>query len=60
MEEHTGGYTEIQTIKCPECGTIQEAEVIFCPLIHCGDYIHECEHCGYTIMESEWEEIKEK
>ena len=50
--------TETQTIKCPECGIIQQAEVSFVPLINWGDYIHECEHCGYTIMESEWEEVK--
>ena len=50
--------TEIQTIKCPECGTIQQAEVSFVPLIGGGDYIHECSHCGYTITESEWEQVK--
>ena len=50
--------TETQTIKCPECGTIQQAEVSFAPLIGWGDYIYDCEHCEYTITESEWEQVK--
>ena len=50
--------TETQTIKCPECGTIQQAEVSFAPLIGWGDYVHECEHCGYSITESEWEQVE--
>ena len=50
--------TETQIIKCPECGTIQQAGVSFVPLIVWGDYVHECEHCGYIITESEWEEVK--
>jgi len=50
--------TETQTIKCPECGTIQEAEVSFVPLISWGNYIHKCNHCGYTITESEWEQVE--
>lgn len=46
----------IETIKCPECGTIQEAEVkhtLPWPL-----YAHICSNCLYGITESEWEEVK--
>lgn len=41
-----------EKIKCPECGTIQEAEVE--QSIPWWIYIHECEKCKYIIMESEW------
>ena len=45
-----------ETIICPNCGTIQEAtvdrDVPFAVLIH------DCEKCGYKIMESEWEIVK--
>ena len=50
--------TETQTIKCPECGTIQQAKVSFVPLIGWGNYIHDCINCGYTITESEWEQVE--
>ena len=45
-------------IKCPECGTIQDAIVEH--TIPFDTYIHFCEKCGFVIMESEWEEIKDK
>ncbi len=51
---------EIKIIQCPECGKVQKAVVSFAPLIGWGDYIHECESCAFLIMESEWEEVKEK
>ena len=44
-----------ETIKCPECGEIQEAFVEHTVLWNV--YIHECITCGYIIMESEWEEV---
>lgn len=44
-----------QTIECPECGCVQDAEVKLA--IPFDIYIHDCEKCGYTIMESEWEII---
>lgn len=44
-------------IKCPECGTIQDA--IIEHTLPFSTYVHFCEKCGYVIMESEWEEIKE-
>jgi ribosomal protein S27E len=45
-------------IICPECGSIQNAEIKFG--IPWNTYIHDCEKCGFTIMESEWNEIKTK
>lgn len=47
-------YTE--TIQCPNCGRIQEAEVI--ADIPFWVYIHDCEKCGHKILESEWEVVK--
>jgi acetone carboxylase gamma subunit len=43
-----------ETIKCPECNTIQQARVEH--TIPWYTYIHECTNCGYMIMESEWDE----
>jgi C4-type Zn-finger protein len=46
-----------EKIKCPECGTVQEAKVY-----HTGpfwSYVHRCKKCGYQIMESEWNTIRE-
>lgn len=45
IESHT------ETIKCPECGKIQDAVVKHTWPWY--SYIHTCE-CGHTIMESEW------
>ena len=42
----------IETIKCPECNTVQKAKVYHKTPFY--DYTHECEKCGYIIMESEW------
>lgn len=45
------------TIRCPECGKVQQAQVeIGEPFNY---YVHECTSCGYTIMESEWDEVKQ-
>lgn len=46
-------YTE--RIVCPECGFIQIAEVGHVFPFPWLIYVHECELCGYTIMESEWQ-----
>lgn len=43
-------------IKCPECDTVQAAFVE--KTIPFGTFIHDCVNCKYTIMESEWEEVK--
>lgn len=45
-----------EPIICPNCGRIQCAKVE--DTIPFMTYIHECEKCGYTIMESEWDKIK--
>ena len=42
----------IETIKCPNCNTIQKAKVLHKTPFY--DYTHECEKCKYLIMESEW------
>lgn len=45
----------IERIKCPACLKNCEAEVIRSEPWYV--YIHECEHCGYFITESEWESV---
>ena len=47
-----------QKIECPECKSIQTAKVI--ETIPFFIYVHECTHCNYTIMESEWNRITPK
>jgi len=44
-------------IRCPECGKTCDAveDLSTWPW---ATLIHECEHCGYIIMESEWERVK--
>lgn len=55
-------FTPIRTdtIQCPECNTIQDATVEQVEGAPWPSFVHTCEKCGYTIMESEWEiaEIK--
>ena len=48
--------SHVETIRCPSCGTVQQAMVehtwpwaMFC---------HFCEKCEYIIMESEWERVE--
>lgn len=45
-----------ETIKCPACEKHTEATVEH--TVPFWSYVHECEHCGYTIMESDWEKVK--
>lgn len=47
MEKHK------ETIKCPQCGKIQVAEVLH--TFPFWSYVHHCVSCRYFIMESEWE-----
>jgi len=42
-----------ETIVCPNCGSIEKARVELD--IPFAIYIHDCDKCGYTIMESEWQ-----
>lgn len=44
-----------ETIKCPECGKVQQAEVVITTAWN--SYCHECINCGYWISESEWDEV---
>jgi ribosomal protein S27AE len=48
--------THPEIIKCPECGAVQMAEVV--ESMPWNIYVHDCIKCGYTIMESDWEEVK--
>lgn len=50
--------THTKTIQCPMCDHIQQAEVEHTFPFY--TYIHDCEKCGYTILESEWNEFKPK
>jgi hypothetical protein len=43
-----------ERIKCPKCGTIQDASVQH--TVPFWSYAHECP-CGYWITESEWENV---
>jgi C4-type Zn-finger protein len=46
-----------QTIRCPNCEHVQDAEIITDDIYPWPIYIHECERCDYLIMESEWEVV---
>lgn len=46
------------TIICPDCGWLQDAQVQFRPRDPHPTYIHECDPCGYIITESEWQSVK--
>lgn len=51
-----GDILQIDYIVCPACGKMCKAEVKEdFPFL---DFTHICEHCGYIIMESEWEVVK--
>ena len=43
-------------IKCPKCDTVQDAVLKW----QWNWRVHTCEKCGYTITESEWQEVKRK
>ena len=51
------GYPRAETIRCPECGKDQAADVHFEDWMPFPAYVHDCEACGYTIMESEWDRV---
>lgn len=44
-----------ELIRCPKCGHVQRARVQHTLPFH--TYIHTCESCLYTILESEWEVV---
>jgi hypothetical protein len=49
-------HTHAERIICPSCKKVVEATVEHTWPFY--SYVHFCE-CGYTIMESEWERVKE-
>ncbi|GEM_PF-1195238 len=44
-----------QFIKCPKCGAVQLGTIE--KTFPFPTYIHDCEKCGYTIIESEWDTV---
>jgi len=46
------------TIECPECQMVQDAWIKKEPDLPYAIYVHNCNECGYTIMESEWNSVK--
>lgn len=52
MNSHT------ETIKCPECSKVQDAEVEHTNLWNI--YVHVCCSCAYIIMETDWVRITTK
>src|SRR5689334_17756944 len=52
-EQPEQSRTEI--IKCPTCGTEQQAKIELYPGEPWPRYLHVCTNCTYIIMESEWE-----
>ncbi len=46
-----------QLIKCPECGSV-ELGIIDTSTFPWNTLIHNCNSCGYIIMESEWDPLK--
>ena len=53
MRELTVIRTE--KIECPECYTVQEANVTYRDGDPFPAFIHHCEKCHHIIMESEWQ-----
>jgi protein gp37 len=50
-------YPVAVTIECPECENTCEATKHFYEGDPFASLGHTCEHCGYEIMESEWNEV---
>lgn len=46
-----------ETIRCPKCSKMCKAIVEWDEDFPFASYVHNCEHCGYIIMESEWNRI---
>ena len=47
--------THTETIKCPQCGTIQQAEVMHTHTTHGNIYLHLCRKCKYIITQKDWD-----
>ena len=50
--------THNEVIECPECKTVQWAEVEHTEPFY--SYVHECDNCKLVIMESEWKKITDE
>lgn len=50
-------YTDL--IVCPRCALLQEADVTYEPADPWPTYVKECDRCGYIILESEWDSVRE-
>lgn len=50
--------THTETIWCPNCEAVQKATVE--ETLPWWTYIHECEKCGYVIMESEFNRVDDE
>lgn len=59
LHSHTARTPRPQAriIRCPECGYVQAALVEWLDGAPWPSFGHTCQHCGYEILESEWEEI---
>lgn len=57
--EEFPGYPRHVVIVCPQCDTVQAALVHFTREMPAPSRVHQCDECGYTTMESEWELIRE-
>lgn len=47
-------------IICPNCGKVCDAEVETNEDAPFNSFVHECEHCGHMITESEWMEVEDR
>lgn len=47
------------TIVCPDCGWLQDAPIEFRNRDPYPTYFKECERCGYLILESEWQSVRD-
>ena len=52
--------TRIERIVCPKCKRAQDAKIVFEDWMPFPCYAHDCTGCGYIILESEWEQVKEE
>jgi hypothetical protein len=46
-----------ERIRCPKCGTVQDAVVAHTRPF--WSFAHDCSVCGYHIGESEWERVED-
>lgn len=54
--EYAPPESHIETIICPDCESVQRAEVVHTQPWY--SYVHVCDNCEYIIMESEWDRVE--